>query len=137
MMYPKKKTSKPRKRRTLEEKSSKELIKTADEWFSKYIHLRDSHYFDEEWTGTCVTCSKTGRVARIEDGKLRFDVGWNAGHFVTRGHKIVRFDEQNVHLQCAFRCNNMKSGEYEKHRLAIDKMYGEGTAASLEALARG
>lgn len=136
-MFKKPKTSKRKPRRKLEEKSSRELIKEADKWFSKYIRLRDAVYRDDiaeaGWYGQCVTCSKQGLIC---DGEGHFQTGWNAGHFVTRGHMITRFDEQNVHLQCAFRCNNMRSGEYEKHRVAIDKMYGEGTAASLENLAR-
>lgn len=137
MTQPMFKTPKKRKpRRTVEEKSAKELVKVADKHFSEFIRLRDSTFRDDGWYGACITCSKRGQVARLENGKAKFNIGWNAGHFVTRGHKITRFDEQNVHLQCAYRCNNMKSGEYEKHRLAINRLYGEGSAEALEALVR-
>lgn len=112
------------------------LLKDADEWFSKNVRLRDSEPLDGEYVGTCITCSKSGVVAwRDETGKLRFTKGWNAGHFVGRGNKVVRFNEMNVNLQCAFRCNNLRSGEYVKYKKALKLKYGDDTPADLENLA--
>src|SRR4051812_19945744 len=110
-------TPKPKKRkppRSIEQKTAQQLVKVADGCFSKYVRLRDCDFKGDGWYGTCITCSKTGRVVREDGG---FERGWDAGHFVSRGNKVVRFDEMNVNLQCAFRCNNMRSGEYEKYRL--------------------
>lgn len=127
---------KKRKYVKLEEKTAQQLIKVADEWFSKRVRLEDSELRGSEFHGTCVTCSYSKRVAYWDGDRFRFEPGWDAGHFVRRGEKVVRYNRNNVHLQCKFHCNRMRSGEPEKHRLAIDRMYGEGTAQELEELAR-
>jgi len=126
----------PRKYKKLEQKTTQELVKEADKWFSKYVRLRDSELEGDEYIITCITCSKTGAVAVIEDGKLRFTKGWDAGHFISRGNKVVRFADENVNGQCAMRCNKMRSGEYEKYRLALKDKYGEEVPEELENLAR-
>ncbi len=128
-----------RKRIPLEKKTAQQLVKVADDIFSKAVRLRDSEYRPEHkgWLGTCITCSKYGLIARIdEDGDLRFVKGWDAGHFIGRGTKVTRFDEENVNLQCAFACNKMKSGNIEKYKPALDNKYGEGTYRKLEDLAQ-
>lgn len=96
---------------------------TADDWFSKYIRLRDiidnSHGFCR-----CITC-----------GKIFFWKEGDCGHFVTRNHPMTRFDEINCNAQCK-RCNSNigKKGEQYKHGKAIDHKYGEGTADKLMEL---
>ncbi len=113
-----------------------ELVKKTDEVFSKFVRLRDSELNNGEYTGTCITCSKTGTVAwHDETGKLRFTKGWNAGHFVGRSNKVVRFNEMNVNLQCAFRCNKMRSGEIVKYKAALKDKYGNEVPDELEQLA--
>lgn len=126
------KSKKLRTRRTIEQKTTAQLVKVADEYFSKYVRLRDSECTEEGFIGTCITCTKTGLVATIEG---RFVKGWNAGHFVTRGNKVVRFADENVNLQCAFRCNNMRSGEIVKYRVALQNKYGAHIPRMLEKLA--
>lgn len=117
-------------------KSVTKLRKDADEWFSKYVRLRDSEPMNGEYVGTCITCSKRGTVAwRDETGKVRFTKGWNAGHFVGRSNHVVRFEEMNVNLQCAFRCNNLRSGEYVKYKIALKDKYGAEVPEQLEKLA--
>jgi hypothetical protein len=117
-------------------KTLPKLIKEADEWFSKSVRLRDSEPIGNEYVGTCITCNKTGTVAwRDETGKLRFTKGWNAGHFVGRSNYVVRFNEMNVNLQCAFRCNNMRSGEPVKYKIALKEKYGAEVPGELEELA--
>lgn len=113
------------------------LRREADELMSQYIRLRDSVKKKSGWYGTCITCSKYGLVAYYnEHNELKFTRGWSNGHFVTRGHLIVRLDERNADLQCTFRCNKMKSGEYEKHRRAIAYKRGDEVPELLEQLAR-
>ena len=127
-------SDKPKKRKKPE---ITKLRKLADDEFSRYIRLRDTTKQASGWYGKCITCSHYGLVAYIDDKeKLRFTSGWSAGHFVTRGHLIVRFNEFNVNLQCTFRCNKMRSGEYEKHRLAIKDKFGDEIPEQLEELAR-
>lgn len=70
-----------------------------------------------------------------EEGKLRFVKGWDNGHFIGRGTKVLRYNEQNCNLQCSFRCNKMRSGEHEKYKGAIDDKYGKGTYRRLENIA--
>jgi len=115
-------------------KSPKALLKkSADEWFSRYVRLRDSEFKEDGWYGACITCSKTGRVAWIDDnGKLRFIKGWDAGHYITRGNWYLRHDEENVNLQCSFHCNKMKSGNLEKYKPALDLKYGDGVRSRLD-----
>lgn len=112
------------------------LWKVADKVSSRYIRIRDSEWVADGWYGICITCSKTGLVAYIDAaGKLRFTRGWDNGHFVSRGHWITRYEEENCNLQCAFRCNKMRSGERDKYRVALRIKYGEGVPEKLEALA--
>lgn len=127
---------KPQKRLPLEKKPLPKLLKEADIWFSKYVRLRDCEEREDGWYGTCITCSKTGRVAYIEDGTMKFTRGWNLGHFVGRGTYATRLNEFNCNLQCAFRCNNMRSGEYEKYRVALQEKYGTEIPSELEQIAR-
>jgi hypothetical protein len=113
----------------------------ADKHHSRYVRLRDSEWCSDGvggpgWYGTCITCSKTGPVAYIDEkGKLRFTRGWDNGHFVSRGHLVVRYEETNVNLQCSFRCNKMRSGEYQKYKAALKLKYGDKVPDELETLA--
>ena len=91
-------------------------ITTADAWFSKYIRLRDAYH---NGYVSCVTC-----------GKAKHWKEMHCGHFVTREKLATRFHEKNSHAQCES-CNCFKSGEQAKPALAIDRMYGVGTAQML------
>lgn len=111
------------------------LKRKAWKVFSQYVRLRDSERKGNKWYGVCITCSHNGLVAYIEDGKLKFTRGWDAGHYISRGNWFLRHDEENVNLQCSFRCNRMRSGEHEKYKLALDFKYGDGTSKKLDQLA--
>lgn len=87
--------------------------------FSKYIRLRDS---DEKGYCKCITCPN----------EFFWKEG-DAGHFVPRSKKIVKFNEMNVNAQCV-RCNRFCGGEQYKHALGIDNKYGDGTAELLSIL---
>lgn len=109
------------------------LRRKADELFSHYVKLRDSERREDGFWGTCITCAFSRQVAWFDEtGKLRYSRGWDAGHFVGRGNLYLRYDEENVNLQCSFRCNRMRSGEISKYRIALDNKYGTGTAQKLE-----
>ena len=54
----------------------------------------------------------------------------DAGHFISRRYNATRYESKNCHAQCQ-KCNKYNSGEQYKHALAIDHMYGEGTAGYL------
>lgn len=130
------KLKKPRKYVPLAKKSITALVTEVDKVFSRYVRIRDSERVGNSWYGKCITCSKTGIVAYIDDdGKLRFTKGWDNGHFVGRGNWITRFEEENNNLQCSMRCNKMRSGEYVKYKAALRDKYGDGVAEKLEKMA--
>lgn len=124
------------------------LRKDADKWFSRYIRLRDSEFIEIEeevwgWYGTCITCTRSGMVAYLDpetakkrDTKdLRFIKGWDNGHWIRRGNMITRYEEMNCNLQCKYRCNKWKSGEPEKHEVAIRAKFGDSVPDELKAMA--
>jgi hypothetical protein len=97
-------------------KNVKTAKSTADLWFSKYVRLRDS---DSLGVCTCITCGTKKHWKEMD-----------AGHFISRRYNATRYESKNCHAQCQ-RCNKYNSGEQYKHALAIDHMYGEGTAGYL------
>jgi hypothetical protein len=117
----------------LEDKSLQELDRKAWEWFSRYVRLRDSDWQGDGWYGKCISCSYNGMVVR-PDG--RYVAGWDAGHYVTRGNKVVKYDERNVNLQCKFHCNKMLSGNRDKQYPALQAKYGDEVPDELDTLAR-
>ena len=92
-------------------KRMKEDLKTLQDWlketqtiFNKYIRLRDNGL-------TCVSCQLPPKKK-------------NAGHyFSSGGHSNVRFDEDNVHLQCEA-CNTFLSGNLLNYQIGIEKRIG-------------
>lgn len=67
-----------------------DYLKLTQQVFNKYIRLRDKNQL-------CISCQKPPKKQ-------------NAGHyFSSGGHSNVRFDEDNVHLQCEH-CNTYLSG---------------------------
>ena len=92
------------------------LKKKLDIVFSKYIRLRDKGK-------PCVT---SGRV---------WEDTFQCGHFVSRKWYSVRWDERNAHGQSAA-ANMFEGGEQYAHGIAIDRMYGPGTADMLWKKAR-
>ena len=57
------------------------------------------------------------------------------GHFQSRRHHATRWNEQNCAVQCVG-CNCFKQGEQYKFSLYLEGRYGEGTAQTLEYLAK-
>ena len=81
-----------------------DYIKLAQQTFNKYIRLRDKG-------NVCISCQK---IPKKE----------NAGHFYNaNNHYNVRFDENNVHLQCEH-CNTFLSGNLINYRENLLKKIG-------------
>ena len=102
------------------------LKKRLDTAFSIFIRTRDR---EEDGLVPCITCSKRLPIKEIQ-----------CGHFQKRQFMATRWDERNCSSQCS-RCNMPATygglgGEQYKHGLAIDKIYGPGTATLLEGLSR-
>lgn len=97
-------------------------IRTLDNklWkiFSEYIRRRDA---DEDGIVYCITCGARKHWKQVD-----------AGHFVSRNAKAIKYDEQNVHAQCKS-CNGFHGGMSYVYGQRIDELYGEGTAENLEA----
>ena len=81
-----------------------DYMKIAQQTFNKYIRLRD---YGKE----CISCGQPPKKA-------------NAGHYFSQGgHSSVRFDEDNVHLQCEH-CNSFLSGNLLNYQIGIEKRIG-------------
>ena len=93
-----------------------DVVKAAQIVFNKYIRERDK-------AQPCISC---GSQPKKE----------NAGHFWNaNNHWNVRFDEDNVHLQCE-RCNSFLSGNLIEYRANLISKIGQERFEQLEARAR-
>lgn len=97
------------------------LKKHAWDAMSIFVRLRDS---DKEGMCKCITC----------DTSCYF-IGdcLQGGHFRSRKHLATFLHEQNVHGQCA-KCNGFGNGMNYEYGVALNKLYGEGTAEMLAEL---
>ncbi len=82
------------------------LVSKLDIVFSKYIRLKDC---DNNGIAICVTCAKPHYWKDIQ-----------AGHFMSRKHYSIRWDERNVKPQCKA-CNVFRYGEQYKYSLYLGK----------------
>lgn len=91
--------------------------------FSKYIRLKHAVLIDGIYMNQCVTC----------DAMKETNGGMQAGHYISRTVKSIKYDEQNVHGQCPA-CNNPRigGGRPTLYRMAIVATYGENTAKRLD-----
>ena len=90
------------------------FLKKAEKACNAYIRARDAGQ-------GCISC-----------GRHDADV-WNAGHFVSVGaNSYLRFDEDNIHLQCARPCNMDKGGNLIEYRKALLLKIGSERLARLE-----
>jgi len=93
---------------------------SAWKYFSLMIRARDeiNGYF------TCPTC---GQIKPIDQA--------DAGHYISRVKKAVKFDEMNVHAQCRH-CNRMQEGNHFLYRKWLIKKYGIEAVEALELRAQ-
>jgi hypothetical protein len=85
----------PKKKR-LKKDQCPALEKKLDNIFSRFVRLSDAH---KRGILVCFTCRRPLEWAQSQ-----------CGHYISRGHKAVRFDENNCRPQCFF-CNAMRQGE--------------------------
>jgi len=110
----------------------------ADEWFSKYVRLRDSERIGDKFVGQCITSGKEMTVCWYDEEKKkwRWTKGSNLGHFVGRGidggWHWLRYDEENCNLQSAYdNAWRDKESMISAYKKALDMKYGTGTAKKL------
>jgi hypothetical protein len=85
--------------------------------FQKLVRLRARF---KDGNCRCITCGK------VQHYKLM-----DAGHFVGRNNKATILDSRNVNPQCK-KCNSWGSGEKDKYREALVKLYGIEVVRELE-----
>lgn len=93
-----------------------QLIRKADKVFSEYVRRRDA----ENDMVSCCTC-----------GSVKHWKEMHCGHFQSRRHKAIRWEEKNTNSQCSG-CNTFRNGEQFKFARYLDSRYGEGTAEEME-----
>ena len=94
--------------------TSKERL---DAIFSEFIRLRDA---DDRGFIRCISCDKI--------------VHWkqsDCGHYISRKHNSLRYDEINCNAQCV-ECNRMKDGNDKNYRIGLIKKYGIECVESIE-----
>lgn len=94
-------------------KTRSQHTKDAQVAFNAFIRARDAHL-------PCISCGTTTAGQ------------FHAGHYrTTKAAPELRFDEQNVHKQCA-QCNNFDSGNIVEYRIALVRRIGAKSLAQLE-----
>jgi hypothetical protein len=93
--------------------SNAALKKKLDSVFSLFIRHRDQ--------GVCYTC-----------GVQRMPSEMQAGHYISRTHLVIRWDEMNVKCQCP-KCNLFMQGNAVSFREHLVRDYGEDCVKVLEA----
>jgi hypothetical protein len=107
---------KTKKKMKAELETIQDIVKAAQIVFNKYIRERDKNE-------TCISCKTIPKKS-------------NAGHFWNaNNHWNVRFDEDNVHVQCE-RCNSFLSGNLIEYRANLLTKIGAERFSQLEAKAR-
>lgn len=94
-------------------KSLTDYVKEAQTVFNRWIRLRDIGQ-------SCISCGRTSGCQ------------FHAGHYrTTKAAPHLRFNEDNVHLQCA-QCNNHLSGNIVEYRINLVKRIGVERVEALE-----
>lgn len=97
--------------------STTKLRDKLDKIFSTYIRMRE---LNSSGYNKCFTC---GRLMTFKESQ--------AGHFHSRRHMSLRWDERNVQNQC-YSCNINDQGAGPKFAQALKRKYGDGILDILE-----
>ncbi|HBN8251521.1 recombination protein NinG [Pseudomonas aeruginosa] len=115
-----------KERKSIQQRERREVKVRKEKLKSRADHLREAQAaFNEfirwrDWDRPCISCG------RFHDGQ------YHAGHYRSVGsHPELRFDEDNVHKQCA-PCNNHKSGDVVNYRINLVTKIGAAAVARLE-----
>jgi hypothetical protein len=106
--------------------------KNLTKWCHLYIRLRDLIRVKFALYGGCISCGKIWEVELFSDGSIMNGKKWHAGHyFLSDRNASVRFDEENIHLQCYY-CNKSLSGNLAMYKQNLIKKIGIKRFESLE-----
>lgn len=104
------KVEKVKKIKKLKKKTTSQLKKELDRLFSIYIRKKNA---DENGIAQCVTCGTRKHWKELQNG-----------HYESRSHLSLRFDETNCNVQCQV-CNIWKGGNYTAYVLFMLNKYGK------------
>lgn len=93
-------------------------MKEADRVFSLWVRLSRA---TEDGYGTCYTCGHQAHYKKLQ-----------AGHYVSRYVKQLRYEVDNVKIQCPM-CNIWKRGDLLTFRENLVRDLGEPRVLELEA----
>ena len=104
--------------------------KKADLAMGQFIRLRDCLWTGKnpKW-GHCISCYGICSYEYSETRDPR--VVGQAGHYVPRRHKSLRWDLHNVNLQCRH-CNEFLHGNLDSYREGLIAKYGQEAVERLE-----
>lgn len=104
----KRKPPKPKQKKTKTLPSPSVLKKRLDAVYSLYIRNK----YSVEGLVHCFTCSAILPIAKIQNG-----------HYISRSHNSLRFDDRNCHPQCVA-CNIFKHGNMAEYAMRLIDKYG-------------
>lgn len=104
----------------IEREGLSDLIKVADDWFSKWIRLSNAN---KDGLVTCYTCDT---ILRWQDAQC--------GHYVKRGNLFLRFDPRNCRVQDKA-CNEYKDGNYAEYTKRLESEHPGITTILMEEAA--
>ena len=108
------------------------MIDKVQSYVNKYIRLRDLQIVDGKIIGACISCENQWVVQTYSNNSIMNGRQWHAGHyFNTDQYESVRFDEDNIHLQCN-RCNHYKSGNKTMFKDGLLRKIGDDRFDSLQ-----
>jgi hypothetical protein len=103
-----------------ETKKARERIKTRSEWLKEAQTAVNAYVRERDSDLPCVSCG------RHHEGQ------YHAGHYRSTGSAPeLRFDEKNIHKQCA-PCNNHLSGNLIPYRVELIRRIGQDGVDYLE-----
>ena len=111
---------KPKTQTKSKSSSFSTLVNKLDKVYSKYIRLRDA------MPGGATRCISCGKIKPFDK--------MDCGHFFSRKHMSVRFDEDNTHSECSF-CNRFSADHLIGYRENLIKKIGTQRFELLEVKA--
>lgn len=100
------------------------LKKLADKYWSQATRYRFAELKDGVFYADCITCPANSPIKKLQ-----------CGHFMSRQFNSTRYLEQNTAPQC-YGCNVMQQGKQYEFGIALDALYGDGTAKEMHKLAK-
>ena len=100
------------------------LKREADKYYSQAVRYRFSYIKNGERLVDCTTCEVFKPLKMMQNG-----------HFMSRQYNATRYHDQNTGPQC-YGCNVMHQGRQYEFGMALDALYGPGTAKSMHDLAK-